>query len=177
MARKILRRWMPDPAKIKANPALHFLGDLLHDPNLFHLNRHSVSVAFFFGIFTAFLPLPGQMAIAALLSIFFHCNLPITVALVWITNPLTIPPLFFATYKFGTWLLQVPPASFHIQLSWDWVQTELVQIWQPLLVGSLTCGIFFGTLGYGAMQIFWRWQVVHHWRQRSQRRLQKTDQS
>ena len=96
MARKFLKRFFPTPAAIKSNPALHFLGDLLHDPNLFHLNRHSVSVAFFVGIFVAFaLPIPGQMAIAAVAALYFRCNLPISVALVWITNPLTIPFFFY----------------------------------------------------------------------------------
>ncbi len=177
MARKILKRWMPDPAKIKANPAFHFLGDLLHDPNIFHLNRHSVSVAFFFGIFTAFLPMPGHMFIAAVFSILFRCNLPIAIALVWISNPLTIPPLFFATYKFGTWILQVPAVSFHIQLSWEWAREELSQIWAPLLVGSLICGLFFGALGYATMQLFWRWQVVRNWRKRNKLREAKLNRN
>ena len=66
MARKLFRRYLPSAAKVKDNPSLHFLVDLLHDPNLFHLNRHSVSVAFFVGIFIAFIPIPGQMPVAAL---------------------------------------------------------------------------------------------------------------
>jgi len=161
---------MPDPAKVKNNPALHFLGDLLHDPNLFHLNRHSVSVAFFLGIFIAFFPIPGQMPIAAVAAFLFRCNLPLSVALVWISNPLTIPPIFYATYKFGTWILNSPPAEFAIELSWEWATQELINLWQPLLVGSLTCGLFFGILGYLCMQAFWRWHVVRNWEKRKRHR-------
>ncbi len=95
MARNLLKRFIPTPAAIKSNPALHFLGDLLHDPNLFHLNRHSVSVAFFWGLFIALLPIPGQMPVAAGAALLLRCNLPITVALVWITNPFTMPFFFF----------------------------------------------------------------------------------
>lgn len=173
MARKLIKRWMPDPAKVKANPALHFLGDLLHDPNLFHLNRHSVSVAFFVGVFCAFLPIPGQMPVAAAAAFIVRCNLPLAVALVWISNPLTIPPIFYATYEFGRWILQSPEIHFTIELSWDWLTNELGKLWQPLLVGSLITGTVFGALSYITMQLFWRWHVVKNWKKRKQDREQK----
>jgi uncharacterized protein (DUF2062 family) len=173
MARKFIKKWMPDPAKIRTNPALHFLGDLLHDPNLFHLNRHSVSVAFFVGIFTAFLPIPGQMPAAALLALLARCNLPLAVALVWISNPLTIAPIFYASYKLGSLILQSPPVEFTIELSWDWFITEFQHLWQPLIVGSLISGLFFGGLGYITMQVFWRRQVLKNWRRRKRERAQK----
>ena len=102
MARKLLKRLMPDPESIRKRPGLKFLGKLLHDPNLFHLNRHSVSVAAFVGVFTSFLPLPGQMLIAAGLALLARCNLPLSIVLVWISNPLTILPIFATTTKLGT---------------------------------------------------------------------------
>jgi uncharacterized protein len=155
MARKLFRRYLPSAAKVKDNPSLHFLGDLLHDPNLFHLNRHSVSVAFFVGIFMA--------------ALLVRCNLPISVALVWLTNPLTMPAIFFATYQLGRWLLGVPPISVSLELSWEWLANEFVLIWKPLIVGSLLCGLIFGALGYVAIQIFWRWHVVKGWNKRKKR--------
>ena len=169
MARKLFRRYLPSAAKVKDNPSLHFLGDLLHDPNLFHLNRHSVSVAFFVGIFIAFIPIPGQMPVAALAALLVRCNLPISVALVWLTNPLTMPAIFFATYQLGRWLLGVPPISVSLELSWEWLANEFVLIWKPLIVGSLLCGLIFGSLGYVAIQIFWRWHVVKGWNKRKKR--------
>lgn len=175
MARKLLKRWMPDPAGVKENPSLHFLGDLRHDPNLFHLNRQSVSVAFFVGVFCAFLPIPGQMPIAALAALWVRCNLPLAVALVWISNPLTIPPIFYATYEFGRWILQTPQVHFSIELSWEWVRGNLGKIWQPLVVGSLISGVFFATLGYVTMQLFWRWHVVRNWRRRNAGRNENGD--
>ena len=173
MARKLFKRWMPDSAKVKNNPAFHFLGDLLHDPNLFHLNRHSVSVAFFVGFFCAFLPLPGQMAIAAAAALMFRCNLPLASALVWVSNPLTIPPMFYAAYEFGRWILNTPSVEFTIEFSWQWVTNELGMIWQPLLVGSLLSGLVFGALGYITLQLFWRWNVVNSWKKRKLLRVQK----
>ncbi len=176
MARNLLKRFFPSPAAIKNNPALHFLGDLLHDPNLFHLNRHSVSVAFFWGIFIAMLPIPGQMAVAALAALIFRCNLPITVALVWITNPLTMPFFFFLAYQVGRIILQTDPLVIQPQLTLEWITSELNQIWKPLLTGAIVTGLVAGGLGYFGMQIYWRWHVAHNWQKRKQQRANKTSE-
>lgn len=173
MARKIIRRFVPSPAAIKDKPGLRFLGGLLQNSSLFHLNRQSVSMAFFVGIFVAFLPMPFQMPLAALLALWVRCNLPLAVALVWITNPLTMPVIFFVTYQFGRWLLQTPPMTVSLELSWDWLINEFGLIWKPLLVGSILSGLFFATLGFVAIQVFWRWQVAKSWQLRKLRRRQR----
>lgn len=169
MARNSLKRFIPSAASIKSNPALQFMGDLLDDPNLFHLNRHSVSVAFFWGLFVALLPIPGQMALAAGAAFYFRCNLPIACALVWITNPFTMPFFFYLTYSIGRFILQfdhivfVPPPEY----TWAWITTELSKLWYPLLmpvaVGSIVAGLVFGALGYFIMQCYWRWNVTRDW--------------
>ncbi len=171
MPRKTFKRWLPSPQKIRENPALQFLGTLLHDPNLFHLNRHSVSVAFFVGLFVAFLPMPMQIAIAAGGALLFSCNLPIAVALVWVSNPLTFPIIFFACYKLGAQILQIPERNFAFELSFRWLQTEFGSIWQPLLLGCILSGLLFGCIGYVAIQWTWRWHVVKKWEKRKLRRL------
>jgi uncharacterized protein (DUF2062 family) len=176
MARNLLKRFFPSPAAIKSNPALHFLGDLLHDPNLFHLNRHSVSVAFFWGLFIALLPIPGQMPVAAVAALIFRCNLPISVALVWITNPLTMPFFFFITYQVGRVILQSEPLLVQPELTWDWLANEFGHLWKPLLAGSVLTGLVFGTLGYFGMQLYWRWHVRHNWEKRKQKRIHKASE-
>lgn len=170
MPRKILKRWLPDPTKIRSTPTLRFLGTLLHDPNLFHLNRHSVSVAFFVGLFVAFLPTLGQIPIAAIGALIFRCNLPISMSLVWISNPLTFPIIYFATYKLGARLMQIPPHPFHIEMSWHWFATEFLLIWEPLLLGSMIASVFFGCVGYITIQWTWRWHVIQRWQLRKQRK-------
>lgn len=173
MARKIFKRWMPDPASFQKKPSLQFLGKLLHDPNLFHLNRHSVSAAVFVGVFVAFLPILGQMPVAAVLALLLRCNLPLSVLLCWISNPITFTPLFFATYELGRWILQLPPQQFSFELSLEWFAEGFQQIWKPLLTGSLITGLVLGTLGYLAMQAFWYWHVMDSWEKRKTRRRNK----
>jgi len=173
MARKLLKRLMPNPESIRETSSLKFLGTLLHDPNLFHLNRHSVSVAAFVGIFVCFLPFPGQMILAATLALLLRCNLPLSIMLVWISNPITIPPIFYATYKLGSWILGTPPIDFNIELTWAWFVEEFTHLWQPLLTGSLIAGLTFGAIAYLAMRSFWRWQVLNHWKKRQKERANR----
>ncbi len=173
MPRNIFKRWIPAPQKIREIRALHFLGTLIHDPNLFHLNRHSVSVAFFLGLFLAFLPIPFQIPFAAVGALWLRCNLPISVVLVWISNPLTFPIIFFGCYKLGARILQIPPRPFHFELSFQWFFSEFLVIWQPLVLGCLLTGLFLGSLGYVTIQWTWRWHVVKKWEKRKLVRLKR----
>jgi len=173
MPKKTLKRWIPDPNEFKKRPGLQFLGKLLHDPNLFHLNRHSVSGAFFVGIFTAFLPILGQMPTAALLALTCRVNLPIAIALVWISNPITMPAIFYGSYELGHWVLGGPAVEFTLQLSWEWFHNEFPKLWQPLLCGSLIVGVTGGIIGYLSMQGFWRWHVIRNWEKRKLKRLEQ----
>jgi len=111
MPRKFLKRLLPDHNKMSEHPHLQHFGERLREPKLWHLNRRSVSGAVALGLFIAFMPIPGQMILAVLLAIYFRVNLPISALAVWITNPVTIAPLFFFAYKVGSWILQVPSGS------------------------------------------------------------------
>ena len=163
MPKKILGRWLPAYSKIKKSPALHWMGPMFARPNLFHINRASVSTSFFIGIFVAFLPIPGQTLIAAFLALLFSSNLPIAVALVWISNPLTIAPLFIFTYGVGVLLLGMEFIDFTLEFSWSWIITQGKLIWLPLLTGSFITGLVCGGLGYILINLLWKWKVQKNW--------------
>lgn len=170
MARKFLKRYTPDPEKIKSNKSFRFMGTLLHDPNLFHINRRSASLAFFVGLFVAFLPIPSQMIVAALLAILLRCNLPISILLVWVTNPVTMPAIFYGSYKVGALILHIPTEDFAFELSFKWLIEEIAKVWQPLLLGSVICGLISGAIGYVVVRATWRFHVITRWQNRKKRR-------
>ncbi|MCF6336796.1 MAG: DUF2062 domain-containing protein [Gammaproteobacteria bacterium] len=176
MPKRFIKRFMPNQQKIRDHKHLQFLGVLLHDPNIFHLNRRSVSGAFSVGLFMAFVPIPLQMIFAAIGAIVLRVNLPISVALVWITNPLTIPPIYYFTYKVGTWILQTPVRDIQFELSTHWLMGELGLIWQPLLLGCLVTSTVLALLGNLAIRLFWRLYVSQSWRKRRQDRAERKRQ-
>jgi len=122
------------------------------------------------GLFAAFMPIPLQMLLAAMLAIAVRGNMPIGVSLVWLTNPVTMPPVFYCSYQIGAWLMQLPPRHLPPELSWEWISGQLSTLWQPFLLGSVVAGIVFGTLAYGLTQLYWRWWVGRQWRLRRERR-------
>ncbi|HSD96957.1 MAG TPA: DUF2062 domain-containing protein [Sulfuricaulis sp.] len=170
MAKKLIRRYLPDAHKIRNHKHLRLFGTLLHDPNLWHLNRRSVAGAFAIGLFMAFVPMPFQMIPAAALAIFYRVNLPIAVALVWITNPATMPPIYYFCYRLGAWVLDTPVQAVEFQISWEWFTTELVRVWKPFLTGSLLVGVICAATGYFGMHALWRWHVIREWERRRLRR-------
>lgn len=112
------------------------------------------------------------MLLAAATAVVIRCNLPLSVALVWITNPITIPPMFYFTYQVGARLLDVPAQVDGIELSLDWLVTQAGHVWKPLLLGSLLCGVIAATAGYFLSLWLWRRQVIQRWeRRRALRRL------
>jgi uncharacterized protein (DUF2062 family) len=146
---------------------MRMFGKLLHNPNLWHLNRRSVSGSFAVGLFWAMMPIPMQMVASAATAILFRVNLPVSVGLVWITNPITMPPIFYFNYLVGS--LFFPGCSLNIedfQMSAEWLSHSLGEIWQPLFLGSLIVGTSLAVIGYSGMRLFWRWHVIHHYQKR-----------
>jgi uncharacterized protein (DUF2062 family) len=170
MPRRFIRKYLPSPSALRESAALRPLGERLHDPLLWHLHRRSVAGAVFIGLFCAFLPLPLQMLIAGAVAVIARCNLPLSVALVWITNPVTFGPMFFFAYKLGAWLLNSEPVVHKFEVSASWLLEQLSLIWQPLLLGSLVCGWVAGVTGFVAVHVAWRLHVVRRWRERRLRR-------
>jgi uncharacterized protein (DUF2062 family) len=173
MPKKKLQKLFPTPEQVKNNKSLAFLKPLMGKPNLWHLNRRSVAQAFFIGIFCAFIPMPFQMVLAALLAFYFNSNLPISVGLVWLSNPITMPPLFYATYSLGAYLMDIPAREFNSNMSLDSLLAELNVIWLPLYLGSIVAGLFFASLGYVGMRVLWRINVIKHWNKRKAERLRR----
>jgi len=170
MPRKLFKQWSPHPSRILSYPGLRFLGKLLHDPNLFHMNRHSVAEATFLGVFLAFLPIPGQIPLAAAGALLLRCNLPIAVALVWITNPVTFAFIFYGCYKLGLWILNAQPQSIEFELSWQWMSSHFLPIWPPLVLGCLITALFLSCAAYLTVQWSWRWHISRKWLARKEKR-------
>ena len=122
------------------------------------------------GIFCAFIPLPIQTLIAAAMCFWLGANLPIGLMTIWISNPLTIPPMFYLTHQLGSFLLGSEPVNFTVTMSWEWFSNLGSGILLPLIAGSLLSGIILASIGYFFILYLWRWKVVKNWEIRKDQR-------
>ena len=169
MPRKFIKRFLPNHETIKRQKALKIFGNVLYNPNLWSLNRRSAAGAFAVGLFMAFVPLPSQMIMAAGLAILCSVNLPLSIALVWISNPVTMPVLFYGAYKIGAWVMSTPAQHFHFELSWDFITSQMSTIGPPFLLGCAICAIVSALVGYFGIRALWRYSVVRSWKKRTLR--------
>lgn len=114
-------------------------------------------------------PLPWQQIIAAVLAIYFEANLPVAVALVWITNPLTWVPMYYAAYWVGTLVMGQSSFGFS-EFSALFTIDKVWELGAPFLIGCFTLMNLGGLLGYFGIRYLWRKSVLHHWELRKVRR-------
>ena len=176
MPKKLIKKYLPDHKSIKENKAINMFGELLHDANLWHLNRRSARGAFAIGLFNAFVPVPFQMWLSAVAAIIFKVNLPLSVALVWISNPLTMPPLFYGCYLVGEWILGDTGYEFAFEPSWDWLVQSLSTIGPTFLFGCFVVSAVSSVIGYFGINWLWRYSVAKVWRLRQLERANRTKQ-
>jgi uncharacterized protein (DUF2062 family) len=173
MIKDFLSKYMPDPDKIRNNNSLRFIRPLLDDPNLWHLNRRSVSKAFAIGLFWCCIPMPFQMVVAAFFAVRVKANLALSVALVWISNPLTMPPIFYGEYLLGAWILDIPISTFEYEFSLGWLKLKLIEIGIPLYFGSIITAVTFSLVGYYLVGWLWRINIHSKWDKRSRSRCHR----
>lgn len=158
------------------NPLVTKLGPRLREPNLWHLNRRSVSAGTFCGIFSAFMPPGLQLMLAIPMAVWLRGNLPVAFATTWVTNPFTYLPVYFACYRLGLWLLGENPDINLTQFNLDTLANDLMNVGKPLLVGCSVSAILFGTLSYLVVRLLWRLHIVRNFKERAARRQARNAQ-
>ena len=165
MIKNVIKRLFPKLDSVKEEKILKIFGPAVLQPNLWHINKKSVSRGFAIGAFCAFLPIPGQMIVAVFLAITFAGNLPFSLILTWISNPLTYTPMFYLSYKVGKFFINT-------EIDYDFSNKEvnllsdLMHIWEPLLLGSLILAILGSSLTYILIRLYWRHYVLKIWAKR-----------
>ena len=119
------------------------------------------------GMFIAFTPTVGiQIILAIIAATLCNVNRPAAIAPVWITNPVTVAPVYTFNYWLGTFIWPGPPLAevkelfvnlgnslTHLQF-WDMQEAVLavlhmgLEILIPLLIGSTLIGVVLGIATY-----------------------------
>lgn len=103
--KKILR-YLPRRATLHRYPFIKYFASLARErPFLWSFHSGPLRRAFYVGSMISFSPLMGiQTPIAFCAALLFRCNLTVTVALQFITNPVTAGPIYYTAYKLGDWV-------------------------------------------------------------------------
>ena len=126
-------------------------------PAYLSTNRKMVARAVLLGIFIAFIPMPMQMAAVLAFMPFFKFNVPIGLAMCWLSNPFTMPPMYYMEYLTGSFILGIKPAP--VEMTVNWFMSNLGNIFVPLYFGTALYSIFGSLLAYWAVNHFWRGSV------------------
>lgn len=143
---------------------------LLHDTRLWGVRRRTIVPAFALGLFISFLPVPGHVIIAALLALVLRVHIPVAALTTFVSNPLTIGPMFYLAYRIGRFLLGFPEHDFSIELSFDWLTDSFLNIWAPLTLGSFICGGVAAVTGFLALDALWRASIADYLEKRRRRK-------
>lgn len=152
-----------------------FASHLTHS-SLWRMTRRSVPRGVAVGLFVAVIIPVMHTVIAALLAIPARANVAVAAICTLVVNPLTIPPLYYAAYRIGSWELHhesslVDPAAaerFSSELSrlLFWIH----QASGSIAVGVLTIALGLAALGYLGAALTWRFWSHSRWQQRRGKR-------
>lgn len=178
--RKLFRKYLPDADKLRSSRLASLFGGSLAHPNLWHLNRRSVSRAVGIGLFAGLIPGPLQMLGSLLLGIPLRANLPVALLTTFYTNPFTIVPLYLLAFEYGKFLIGHTGREVHIepfQIDWSNLGTSIhglidwsMAMGRPLAVGLVALALTLGVAGTLAVRLAWRAYVVLAWKKRKKLR-------
>ncbi len=132
------------------------LGDRLLDKSLWMPTRVSLARAWLLGIPVTTVPfLPAQTLFAAVLAIACRANVLLSIALQFLSSPVTAPVQLSACYFTGRVLQGESPASAWAHLL---AKPEIVfskQAVFSLYLGAAVVGPLLGVIGYAIIMLFW----------------------
>ena len=125
----------------------------------FAINRRAVTKGLLVGLFWGFIPMPFQMLGVIATTLIMRFNVPIALATVWLSNPITYPPLWYLEYWTGNLILGRDGIS-DIQLTMQWFQEHWDDIVVPLYVGAAFYSTVVSFLIY--LLVNWLWVKSVH---------------
>ncbi len=170
MPRRFFRKFGFKRHRISQQWYLSPVRHLLQDPAYWGIRRKTVVPGFSLGLFVAFAPIPAHTLLAILLALVLRVNIPATIIGTLLMNPLTLVPMFLLAYRIGSFLLGIEPQPFAPELSVEWLTDGFLNVWQPLLLGSILCGAFASLIGYIGLDLLWRASLADYLAARRRRK-------
>lgn len=167
-----LTRHIPTRETIHDYRLLRPFAARLTDPSLWRMTRRSVPRGVALGLFVAVIIPVMHTAIAAVLAIPTRANVVFAAIVTLAVNPLTIPPMYYAAYRIGSWelhhdaTLMSPTAAERVSGEIGRMLFWIHQASAPIAAGILTIAIAAAIIGYASSSVGWRVWTGSRWRQR-----------
>jgi len=137
------------------------------------INRKSISRGVWVGLFWGFIPMPMQMAAVMMSTPFLRFNVPLAISMVWLSNPLTMPAMYYMEYLTGNFILG-RESTITIELTMAWFSEHLDDILIPLYTGTAFYSLVISTLLYLLINRLWITSVKREHQARRNRRTSTT---
>jgi len=174
-----LSRWfrshVPSREALEANRFIAPVAHRVLAPELWRFTRRSVPRGVALGLLVGiFLMIPGlQIAGAAMLAMPVRANVPLAVAMTFLSNPATTPFIVGLSFYVGNFFLgyDADLARFtalieHHASVYEWTQSLLTDAAPILVFGLFVVAVLSAAIGYVAASTFWRMRVSRKWASR-----------
>lgn len=118
------------------------------------VNRRSISRGVLIGLFWGFIPMPMQMLAVMAMTPFLRFNVPIAISMVWLSNPITMPFMYYMEYQTGNFILGREGLE-DIELTLEWFSNHWDAILLPLYVGTIPYSVVVSLLVYFLINRLW----------------------
>ena len=171
-----LTRHIPTRETVHEHRLLRPFASHLTHPSLWRMTRRSVPRGVALGLFVAVIIPFMHTVIAALLAIPTRANIVVAALCTLVVNPLTIPPMYYAAYRIGSWELHHdarlvdPAAAARVSTELGRALFWLHHASGPIAVGILTIAAALAAVGYFVASLVWRFWSHSRWQHRREGR-------
>jgi len=105
-----------------------------------------------------------MLAVLAVMP-FTRFNVPIALIMCWVSNPFTMPLIYYIEYLTGSFILGIQTTP--VEMTLEWFSSNLKNIFIPLYVGTAFYSIVISSIAYYLVNHLWRSSIkrnkkLHH---------------
>ena len=154
-----LRAMTPSRERLEATPGLRRLAPHLSHPKLWQWSRRSVAMGLAVGLFVGLLIPVAQFVFAVAAAVCLRSNVAVAAAGTLVSNPLTVPPIYYAAYQMGAWATGTSAAEGMSLLDPLSLFEHVGSVGLPLFTGLTMTASMAALASYVLVSRAWIWRV------------------
>lgn len=164
-----MKRWIPTKEQLRASRWLRPVAHHFDKEHLWSLDRGSVARAVAIGVFFGFMIPAAQFLFAIATAITLRAHIAIAAAATLVSNPLTFPPIYWAAYQLGRFILGEPEdeaGALRIESEtaellakqgfFEGIWASMQTAGAPLIVGLAAMAVIGAAVGFALVWLLWR---------------------